>query len=80
VLYSSPQYNHNETCREKNPLCDQFASLVTAAGFSTSVHNLTLFVHMLPCGRTFLILYVHDKIIIGGDSEYIDFVNIRLSD
>jgi hypothetical protein len=65
---------------KKNPLCDQFASLVTAAGFSTSVHNLTLFVHMLPCGRTFLILYVHDKIIIGGDSEYIDFVNIRLSD
>jgi hypothetical protein len=56
-----------------------FASMVTAAGFSTSTHDLPLFVHVSPCGRT-LLFYVDDMIITGDDPEYIAFVKARLSD
>jgi hypothetical protein len=56
-----------------------FASVVIAAGFSASVHDPPLFIHLSPRGRT-LLLYVDDMIIIGDDPEYIVFVKARLSD
>jgi hypothetical protein len=37
-----------------------FASVVTAVGFSASVQDLALFVHVSPRGRTLLLLYVDD--------------------
>jgi hypothetical protein len=58
----------------------RFASVVTAASFSTSTHDLALFVHVSPRGRTLLFLYMDDMIITGDDSEYIAFVKARLSD
>jgi hypothetical protein len=57
-----------------------FASVVTTAGFSTSAHDPTLFVHVSPRGRTLLLLYVDDMIITGDDPEYIAFVKAHLSD
>jgi hypothetical protein len=57
---------------------ERFASVVTAAGFSTSAHDLALFVHTSPRGRTLLLLYVDDMIITGDDSEYIAFVKACL--
>jgi hypothetical protein len=57
-----------------------FVSVVTAAGFSASTHDPTLFVHVSPRGRTLLLLYVDDMIITGDDTEYIAFVKARLSD
>jgi hypothetical protein len=57
-----------------------FASVVTAAGFSASAHDPTLFVHVSPRGRTLLLLYMDDMIITGDDPEYIAFVKARLSD
>jgi hypothetical protein len=56
-----------------------FASMVTAAGFFASAHDLALFVHVSPRGRT-LLLYVDDMIITGDDPEYNTFVKARLSD
>jgi hypothetical protein len=58
----------------------RFVSVVTAAGFSANAHDPTLFVHVSPRGRTLLLLYVDDMIIIGDDLEYIAFVKTRLSD
>jgi hypothetical protein len=58
----------------------RFASVVTAAGFSASAHDLALFVHVSPRGRTLLLLYVDDMIITGDDREYIAFVKAHLSD
>jgi hypothetical protein len=49
-------------------------------GFSASAHNSALFVHVSPCGRTLLLLYMDDMIITGDDSEYIAFVKTHLSD
>jgi hypothetical protein len=57
-----------------------FASVVIAAGFSTSTHNPALFVHVSPRGRTLFILYVDDMIITGDDPEYIAFVKAHLID
>jgi hypothetical protein len=57
----------------------RFASVVTAADFSASAHDLALFVHVSPRGRT-LFLYVDNMIITGDDSEYIVFVKVHLSD
>jgi hypothetical protein len=58
----------------------RFTSVVTAAGFFNSAHDLALFVYVSPRGRTLLLLYVDDMIITGDDPEYIAFVNARLSD
>jgi hypothetical protein len=57
-----------------------FASMVTAAGFSTSAHDPALFVHVSPCGWTLLLLYMDNMIITDDDPEYIVFVKARLSD
>jgi hypothetical protein len=57
----------------------RFASMVTTAGFSASVHDSTLFIHVSPRGRT-LLLYVDDMIITDDDPEYITFVKACLSD
>jgi hypothetical protein len=57
----------------------RFASVVTAAGFSASAHDPTLFVQVSSHGRTRL-LYVDDIIITSDDPKYIAFVKARLSD
>jgi hypothetical protein len=54
--------------------------VVIAAGFSTSAHELVLFVHMSPRGRTLLLLYMNDMIITGDDPKCITFVKSRLTD
>jgi hypothetical protein len=59
---------------------ERFASVVTAAGISPSAHDPALFIHISPRGRTLLLLYVHDMIITGDDSEYIAFVKAHLRD
>jgi hypothetical protein len=43
----------------------------------TCAHHLG---HVSPRGRTLLLLYVDDMIIISDDPEYIAFVKARLSD
>jgi hypothetical protein len=48
--------------------------------FSTSSHDLALFVHVSACGRTLLLLYMDNIIITGDDPEYIAFVKTHLSD
>jgi hypothetical protein len=57
----------------------RFASVVTAAGFFANAHDPALFIHVLPHGRTLLLLYVDNMIITGDDSEYIAFVKALLS-
>ncbi|WVZ89477.1 hypothetical protein U9M48_035880 [Paspalum notatum var. saurae] len=57
----------------------RFASVVTAAGFSASADDPALFVHTSSRGRTLLLLYVDDMIIIGDDPRFIAFVKARLS-
>jgi hypothetical protein len=54
--------------------------VITAASFSPSNHDPTLFIHTSPRGHTLLLLYVDDMIITGNDSEYIAFVKARLSE
>ncbi|WVZ73920.1 hypothetical protein U9M48_022171 [Paspalum notatum var. saurae] len=58
----------------------RFAFVVTAAGFSVSAHDPALFVHTSSRGRTLLLLYVDDMIIIGDDPQFIAFVKARLSE
>jgi hypothetical protein len=48
--------------------------------FFASAHDPVLFVHVSPRGRTLLLLYVDDMIIISDDPEYIAFVKACLSD
>jgi hypothetical protein len=50
---------------------EHFTFVVTVAGFSPSAHDPALFVHISSRGRTLLLLYVDDMIIIGDNSEYI---------
>src|SRR3954467_2257383 len=57
-----------------------FSFVVTAAGFSASTHDPSLFVHLSARGRTLLLLYVDDMIITGDDPEHIAFVKARLSE
>lgn len=45
--------------------------MIQAAGFSSSDHDLALFIYISPCGRTLLLLYVDDMLITGDDVEYI---------
>ncbi|KAE8795396.1 Retrovirus-related Pol polyprotein from transposon TNT 1-94 [Hordeum vulgare] len=59
---------------------EHFASMVTAAGFSTRAHDPTFFVHLSRRGRTLLLIYVDDMIITGDNPEYIAFVKPRLSE
>jgi hypothetical protein len=47
-----------------------FACMVTSASFSPITHDLALFVHSSPRGRT-LLLYVDDMIITADNPEYI---------
>jgi hypothetical protein len=54
--------------------------VVTAAGFSASAHDPSLFVHVPPHGRTLLLLYMDHMIITSDDPEYISFVKAHLSD
>ena len=61
-------------------LVSTLASVITAAVFSLSDHDLALFIHTSPRGRTLLLLYVDDMIITGDDYEYIAFVKARLSE
>jgi hypothetical protein len=57
----------------------RFTSMVIAAGFSYSAHDLALFVHVSPRGWT-LLPYVDDMIITRDDPQWIAFVKARLSD
>jgi hypothetical protein len=59
---------------------EHFTSVVIAAGFVASQHDSTLFVHTSPRGRTLILLYVDDMLIIGDDSEYIAFVKTCFSE
>jgi hypothetical protein len=54
--------------------------MIFMASFSSSAHDPTLFVHTSSCGRTLLLLYVDDMIIIGDDPMYIAFVKAPLSE
>jgi hypothetical protein len=54
--------------------------VITVAGFSASAHDPVLFVHTSSRGRTLLLLYVDDMIIIGDDSKYIAFIRACLTE
>jgi hypothetical protein len=54
--------------------------VVTHAGFCTNIHVLVLFVHTSSYGRTILLIYIDDMIIIGDDPWYISFVKAHLSE
>jgi hypothetical protein len=58
----------------------RFGSVVTVAGFFASAHDLALFVHVSPRGKTLLLLYMDDMIITDDNPEYITFVKAHLSD
>jgi hypothetical protein len=59
---------------------ERFTSVVTAAGFAASQHDLALFVHTSPRVRTLILLYIDDMLITGDDYEYIVFVKACLSE
>jgi hypothetical protein len=54
--------------------------VVTTADFSTSDHDLALFIHVSPHGRTLVLLYVDDVTTIRDDPQYIAFVKAYHSD
>jgi hypothetical protein len=58
---------------------EHFTSVVTFVGFVASQHDPALFVHTSSRGRTLILLYVDDMLIIGDDLDYIAFVKARLS-
>jgi hypothetical protein len=53
--------------------------MIRAAGFSSSDHDLALFVHLSPRGRTLLLLYVDDMLITGDDADHIYHLKQQLS-
>ncbi|CAM8970102.1 unnamed protein product [Rhodiola kirilowii] len=57
---------------------ERFSYVITAAGFSHSVHDPALFVHTSSRDRTLLLLYVDDMLITGDDHHYIAFVKEKL--
>ncbi|XP_037459546.1 uncharacterized mitochondrial protein AtMg00810-like [Triticum dicoccoides] len=59
---------------------ERFSSVVQAAGFSPSEHDPALFIHTSKHGRTLLLLYVDDMLIIEDDVGYIAFVKKKLSE
>jgi hypothetical protein len=58
---------------------ERFVSVIRAASFSPSDHDPALFVHLSPCGRTLLLLYVDDILITGDDEDHISHVKQQLS-
>ena len=58
---------------------ERFVSVIMVAGFSPSSHDPALFVHISPCGRTLLLLYVDDMLITGDDVEHVFFIKKHLS-
>jgi len=56
-----------------------FVSVIQTAGFSPSDHDLALFVHLSPHGRTLLLLYVDDMLITSDNEDHISYVNKQLS-
>ncbi|WVZ62539.1 hypothetical protein U9M48_012278 [Paspalum notatum var. saurae] len=58
----------------------RFASVIHAAGFSSSDHDPALFIHVSPRGRTLLLLYVDDMLITGDDPDHISRVKQHLSE
>jgi hypothetical protein len=59
---------------------ERFVAVIRAAGFSQSDHDPALFVHLPPRGRTLLLLYVDDMLIIGYDIDHINHVKQQLGD
>lgn len=59
---------------------DRVSSVVIAVSFSVGDHDLALFVDTSPQGWTLILLYVDDMIVIGDDSQHIDFVKKHLSE
>jgi hypothetical protein len=57
---------------------ERFVSVINAAGFKPSDHDLALFIHLSARGRTLLLLYVDDMLIIGDDAEHISHVKRQL--
>jgi hypothetical protein len=53
-----------------------FVSMTRAAGFSPSDHDPALFVHLPLHGRTLLLLYVDDMLIIGDNEDHIWVLSI----
>jgi hypothetical protein len=47
-----------------------FVSVIKTASFTPSDHDPALFIHISPHGRTLLLLYVDDILIMGDDVEY----------
>jgi hypothetical protein len=58
---------------------EHFDSVIQAAGFTPSVHDPALFIHLSPRGRT-LLLYVDDMLIMGDDVEHISVLKKQLGE
>jgi hypothetical protein len=59
---------------------ERFVSVIHATGFSSSEHDPALFIHISPRGRTLLLHYVDDMLIMGDDDEHISFVKKHLGE
>ncbi|CAM8948005.1 unnamed protein product [Rhodiola kirilowii] len=58
---------------------ERLSSVITVSSFSpNNAHNLSIFVYMSSHGRTLLLLYVDDMLIIGDDTHYIAIVKEKL--
>jgi hypothetical protein len=58
---------------------ERFVSMIWTASFSASDLDAALFVHLSPRGRTLLLLYVDDMLIMGDDEDHISRVKQQLS-